>query len=83
MKKIVVVAALVFGAATAQQAVACDWNQLHASTPSTVVVCDNGRCRAVDSATTQQAAEPETAPTVAEQPATPAPVTVADGSRND
>jgi hypothetical protein len=50
---------------------------------SNVVVCDNGRCRAVDSATTQQAAEPETAPTVAEQPATPAPVTVADGSRND
>jgi hypothetical protein len=79
MKTITSFAAVALGAAMTQQAVACDWNQLHANnTPSTVVVCDNGSCRALESATTQQAATTEpAAPTVAAEPADPAPVNVA------
>jgi hypothetical protein len=79
MKSIIMLAALALGAAATQQAVACDWNQLHAnSSPATVVVCDNGSCRAVEPSTTQQAATTEPkAPTVATEPADPAPVTVA------
>ena len=74
--KSIMLAALALGTAATQQAVACDWNQLHAnSSPATVVVCDNGSCRAVEPSTTQQAAT--TAPTVATEPADPAPVTVA------
>lgn len=53
MKSIIMFAGLALGSAVMQQAVACDWNQLHANNaPATVVVCDNGGCRAVESATT-------------------------------
>ena len=78
MKSIIMFAALALTTAT-QQAVACDWNQLHANNaPATVVVCDNGGCRAVESATTQQAATPQpAAPALAAEPADPTPVTVA------
>ena len=76
--KSIMLAALALGTAATQQAVACDWNQLHAnSSPATVVVCDNGSCRAVEPSTTQQAATTApTAPTIAE-PSDPASVTVA------
>ena len=79
MKSIIMFAGLALGAAVTQPAVACDWNQLHAnSSPATVVVCDNGSCRGVESATTQQADTPQpAAPAVAVEPADPAPVTVA------
>jgi hypothetical protein len=79
MKSIVRFAALALGTAATQQAVACDWNQLHAdSLLATVVVCDNGTCRALEPAITQQAATTEpAASTVAAEPADPAPVTVA------
>jgi hypothetical protein len=78
MKTITLFAALALGAAMTQQAVACDWG-LHAdSTNATVVVCENGACRGVEPSITQQAATTEpTAPTVAAEPADPAPVTVA------
>ena len=53
MKTIIMCAALVLTTTATQQAMACDWNQLHAnSTPATVVVCDNGGCRALELATT-------------------------------
>jgi len=72
----------VLGTAVTQQAVACEWNQLHAnSSTMTVVVCDNGSCRALESATTQAAKPEPAAPTVAEEPASPAPTTVADLGR--
>jgi hypothetical protein len=79
MKTITLFAALALSSVVAQQAVACEWNQLHANnTHSTVVVCDNGSCRALESATTQQAATSEpAAPPVAAEPADPAPVAVA------
>jgi hypothetical protein len=79
MKTITLFAVLALGSVVTQQALACDWNQLHANnTPSTVVVCDNGGCRALESSTTQQAATTEpAAPTVAAEAADPAPVTVA------
>jgi hypothetical protein len=79
MKTITLFTALALGTAVTQQAMACDWNQLHANNaPATVVVCDNGSCRAVEPSTAQQAATTEpTAPTVAAEPADPAPVTVA------
>jgi hypothetical protein len=79
MKKLAVAAALAFAAAATQQAFACDWNQLHAdNAPATSVVCDNGGCRAIEPSTTQQATTTEpTAPTVAAEPAEPAPVTLA------
>ena len=49
MKSIIMFAGLALGSAVMQQAVACDWNQLHANNaPATVVVCDNGGCRAVE-----------------------------------
>jgi hypothetical protein len=76
MKTITLFAALALGSIVTQQAAACDYNQLHANnTPSTVVVCDAGGCRALESASTQQAAttEPAAPPVAAE----PAPVTVA------
>jgi len=78
MKTITLFAALALGTTMTQQAVACDWG-LHAdSTPATVVVCDNGNCRAVEPSIAQQAATSEpAAPTVAAAPANPAPVTVA------
>ena len=78
MKSIIMFAALALTTAT-QQAVACDWNQLHAdSLPATVVVCDNGSCRALKPAITQQAATTEpAAPTAVAEPADPAPVAVA------
>jgi hypothetical protein len=48
------------------------------STNATVVVCDNGACRTVEPSIAQQAATTEpTAPTVAAEPADPAPVTLA------
>jgi hypothetical protein len=79
MKKLVIAAAFAFAAAATQQAFACDWNQLHANNaPATSVVCDNGGCRAIEPSTTQQATTTEpTAPTVAAEPAEPAPVTLA------
>ena len=78
MKKLVIAAAFAFAAAATQQAFACDWNQLHAnSSPTTVVVCDNGGCRALELATTQQAATTEPAAPTQAEPASPAPVTVA------
>jgi hypothetical protein len=78
MKTITLFAALALGAAMTQQAVACDWG-LHAdNTSATVVVCDNGACRAVEPSIAQQAATTEpAAPTVPAEPASPAPVTVA------
>ncbi len=79
MKTIALFAALALGSVVTQQALACEWNQLHANnTPSTVVVCDNGGCRAIELATTQQTATaaPAAPPVTAEQ-ADPAPVTVA------
>jgi hypothetical protein len=78
MKTMMLFAALALGTAMTQQAVACDWG-LHAdSTNATVVVCDNGACRAVEPSRAQQAATTEpTAPTAAAEPAEPGPVTVA------
>ena len=78
MKTITLFAALALGTAMTQQAMACDWG-LHAdSTNATVVVCDNGACRAVEPSTAQQAATTEpAAPTVPAEPASPTPVTVA------
>jgi hypothetical protein len=78
MKTIIMCAALVLSTTATQQAMACDWNQLHAnSSPATVVVCDNGGCRALELATTQQAATTEPAAPTQAEPASPAPVTVA------
>jgi len=78
MKTIMLFAALAFGTAMTQQAVACDWG-LHAdSTNATVVVCDNGNCRSVEPSIAQHTAASEpAAPTVVEAPDNPAPVTVA------
>jgi hypothetical protein len=78
MKTITLFAALAFGTAMTQQAVACDWG-LHADrTNATVVVCDNGNCSSVEPSIAQQAAPSEpTAPTVAEASDNPAPVAVA------
>jgi len=78
MKTITLFAALALGTAMTQQAVACDWG-LHADSKSaTVVVCDNSVCRAVEPSIARQAATTEpAAPTIAAEPANPAPVTLA------
>jgi hypothetical protein len=82
MKKLVVLAAFVFGIAMAQQASACDWMH-EAAKPATVVTCDNGTCTTEQA--TQQAAT-ETAPaapaqTATEETATPASNLVASVQR--
>ncbi len=77
MKTITLFAALALGTAMTQQALACDWG-LHAdSTNATVVVCDNGNCRAVEPSIAQQAATEPAASLAAAEPVDPAPVTVA------
>ena len=78
MKTITLFAALALGTAMTQQAVGCDWGLRADGTNATVVVCDNGACRAVEPSIAQQAATMEpAAPTVPVEPANPAPVTVA------
>ncbi len=63
--------------AVSHQAVACDWGAHAANNNATVVVCDSSGCAAVPTA--QQAATTEpTTPKVADEPANPAPLTVAD-----
>lgn len=78
MKKLVVLAAFVFGIATAQQATACDWMHQAAAKPSTVVTCDNGTCT-TEQATQEAAATTTTEPAPAPSQPTPAatPMTVA------
>jgi hypothetical protein len=59
------------------QAVACEWEKVHASGQNaTVVACAGGACVAQPQ-TTQQ--EP-VAPQIADEPTEPAPTTIADGS---
>jgi hypothetical protein len=79
MRKIVIAAAFVFAAVTTQQAFACDWG-VHAAADRTIVACDGSGCRAIEPATTQQQAADASvaAPQVADEPASPAPTTVAD-----
>jgi hypothetical protein len=79
MKTTMLFAALVFGAVTTQQAVACDW-ELHAdASDRTIVACDNTGCHAIGPSTAQEepAAPNSATPQVAEEPAGPAPTIVA------
>ena len=77
MKKTTFVFAAFALSAASHQAVACDWGAHASNNNATVVVCDKSGCRAAP--TTQQAATTEpTTPTVADESANPAPLTVAD-----
>ncbi len=75
-KTLFVFAAFAFSAVT-HQAVACDWGVHAGNSAATVVVCDNSGCAAVPTAQEAATTEPA-APKVADEPANPAPITVAD-----
>ena len=63
-KTITLFAAPAFGTAMTQQGVAFDWGIYADTTNATVVVRDNGACRAIEPSIAQQAGICEPAPTV-------------------
>jgi len=78
MKRIIILAAFVLGTAMTQQAVACDWMHREAAAAETASACDGSNCTPAPVAQeTPAAAQSTAAKTVVDEPAPPAPVTVA------
>jgi len=78
MKRILIPAALVLGAALTQQAVACDLIQREATAAQTASACEGSGCTPAPTAQqTPAAAQSTAATTVVDEPAPSAPMTVA------
>jgi len=80
MKTIMVFAAFALGAAMTQQALACEWGYHAATQPATIVACDSSGCHTIAASTAEQqpANESTASQQIADEPANPAPTTLAE-----
>ncbi len=82
MNKLVILVAVTLGTAVTQEALACDWQREANATPVTIADCSGQSCM-TEQPTTGEPTQPTTQEPkqkIADEPASPAPTTVADCS---